>query len=287
MEHRAMQGYYTIDLHVHTTASDGALAPTEVVRLAHERGVRVIAITDHDSTEGVSEALQEGSRLGVEVIPGIEMSTDIPRAEVHVLGYYVRWQSPELQRVLVQLREARRERGRRMVEKLRALGLDISWERVQAIAGTGAVGRPHVAQALAEAGYVSSIAEAFTRYIGRNAPAYVERYKLTPAEAVQLIRSVGGVPVLAHPTFSGDYLQMLPDLLAAGLQGIEVYYAGYPAETIEALLGVAREHDLVPTGGTDFHGIPVDDTGGTHAELGSVWVPEESVIRLRALAGVG
>lgn len=271
-----------IDLHMHTTASDGALSPTELVREAHTRGLECIAVTDHDSTDGIDEAVAEGERLGVHVIPGIEMSTDIPRAEVHILGYYLEYRDDEFQAVLRQLREGRRERAEKMVAKLAGMGVVIPWERVLEVAGQGSVGRPHIAQVMVEKGYVSSMVEAFTDYIGRNAPAYVERYKLTPADAVRLIRKVRGLPVLAHP---GEVLTLdtlLPELIAAGLVGLECYYGDYSPETVEGLLALADEHGLIPTGGTDFHRVEGIGRGPHHP--GDTWVPWESVRRLRALA---
>ena len=271
-----------VDLHLHTTASDGALSPVNLVREARAHGLECIAITDHDSTNGIEEAIAEGQRLGVLVIPGIEMSTDIPRAEVHVLGYYLDYHDQQFQTVLRQLRDGRRERAEKMVGKLAEMGLPLPWERVQEVAGAGSVGRPHVAQVMLECGYVSSLAEAFTEYIGRNAPAYVERYKLTPAEAVQMIRGVGGLPVLAHPSEVVTLNQVLPELVSAGLVGLECYYFGYSPEAVEGLVALADERGLVPTGGTDFHG---HDTSGQGARYpGDVWVPWESVRRLKALA---
>jgi len=196
-------------------------------------GVKVIAITDHDSTEGVGEAVAAAKDGRLEVIAGIEISTDVRESEVHVLGYFVDVADDELQRTLRLLRESRRGRARGMVEKLGQLGIDIEWERVQAFAGNGAVGRPHVAQALVEKGYVASNAEAFQRFIGRSGPAYVERYKLTPAEAAQLVCRAGGLPGLAHPVLGlvADQAHeltavdaMLDDLKQAGLAAMECYY---------------------------------------------------------------
>lgn len=271
-----------VDLHMHTTASDGALSPTELVQLAKSRGLECIAITDHDSTNGIEEALAEGEKLGVGVIPGIEMSTDIPRAEVHVLGYYVDHRNEDFQGILRQLREGRRDRAEKMVAKLGEMGMPLPWERVVEVAGPGSVGRPHVAQVMVECGYVSSMAEAFTEYIGRNGPAYVERYKLTPVEAVQMIRKVGGIPVMAHPAEVVGMEQILPEMIAGGLAGLECYYFGYSPEEVEGLVALADEHSLIPTGGTDFHRPETDGHGPRYP--GDVWVPWESARRLRALA---
>ncbi len=272
-----------VDLHLHTTASDGALTPSELVREASAHGLECIAVTDHDSTNGIEEALEEGLRQGVQVIPGIEMSTDIPRAEVHILGYFLDYRDAGFQGILQQLRDGRRDRAEKMVAKLATMGLAVPWERVLEVAGKGSVGRPHIAQVMVEKGYVASMVEAFTNYIGRNAPAYVERYKLTPAEAVTLIKQVKGLPVLAHPAEVIALQSLLPDLMAAGLVGMECYYSEYSPETVEGLLSVADEHGLIPTGGTDFHWHDPSGHGPKHP--GETWVPWESVRRLKAKAG--
>ena len=271
-----------VDLHLHTTASDGALAPAELVREAKARGLECIAITDHDSTNGIEEALAEGAVQGVQVIPGIEMSTDIPRAEVHILGYFLDYRDDGFQKTLQQLRDGRRDRAEKIVAKLGEMGMLVPWDRVLEVAGRGSVGRPHIAQVMVEMGYVSSMVEAFADYIGRNAPAYVERYKLTPMEAVALIRGVNGLPVLAHPAEVVNLHRLLPDLMSAGLVGLEAYYGDYSPEAVEGLLELADEHGLIPTGGTDFHRVDASAFGPRHP--GDTWVPWESVRRLRALA---
>src|SRR3990172_3100343 len=188
------------DFHCHSTASDGAYAPAYVVELAYGEGVRVLALTDHDSTEGVAEARRAAEKFpDLTLVPGVEFGTDIPGGEVHVLGYYLFPEEPELQATLQRLRDGRRGRGERMVEKLQALGLNVTWEQVQRHAGDASVGRPHVAAALVESGCVADVKEAFDKYIRRNGPAYAEREKMTPAEAVATIVRLGGVPCLAHP----------------------------------------------------------------------------------------
>lgn len=274
-----------VDLHLHTTASDGSDRPAELVRKALGVGLRVIAITDHDSTEGIAEAVAAADGTRLEVIPGIEMSTDVAQGEVHVLGYFVDLHDERLQATLRLLRESRRGRARGMVEKLTDMGMPIAWERVKELAGDGAVGRPHVAQALVEKGYVSTNAEAFDLYIGRTGPAYVERYKLTPVEAVRFIIQSGGLPSMAHPIFIGaaeplggeyDLDEMLVEMKDAGLVGLECYYTGYPPEVTRGLLEKARDLDLVPTGGSDYHGANL-----VGPVLGGVYVPYDSVEKLR------
>ena len=280
-----------VDLHVHTTASDGALTPTQVVQRAARLGLTVLAITDHDSVAGIPEALAAGAACGVEIIPGVEINTDVPGAEAHVLGYFIDHRDQELEAKLAALREGRVGRARRMAEVLTGMGAPVRFERVLEIAGEGAVGRPHVAQALLEAGHVTSYGQAFDQYIGRNSPAYVERAKFTPAEACALICRARGLPVLAHPVFFDRYGKikvrfdedgLLPEMMAQGLAGIAVYYNGYDAITIEHLLGVARRHNLIVTGGTDFHGLRQGDQ-----DLGGVYVPRKVVRRLKERRAAG
>jgi len=244
------------DFHCHSTASDGALAPADVVRLAYEQGVRILALTDHDSTEGVAEARRAaGSYPDLTLVPGVEFGTDIAGGEVHVLGLFLEPDNPELQVTLRRLREGRVGRGRGMVKKLRAMGYDVTWEQVQRIAGDASVGRPHVAQALLEKGYVQTIAEAFEKYIGRNGPAYVEREKMTPAEAVAMIVRLGGVADLAHPADLLELEALLAELKAAGLSAMEVFYKDYPPDTVGRLAALAQHVGLIPLGGSDYHGI--------------------------------
>jgi predicted metal-dependent phosphoesterase TrpH len=262
------------DFHTHSTASDGVLTPTQLVDLAVSRGVRIMALTDHDSMEGVAEAQRAAARHpGFTLIPGVEVSTDIPGNEVHVLGYFLDPARPELLATLKRLRDSRLLRGRRIVEKLRDLGYDIAWERVQEIAGDSAVGRPHVAAALLEKGHITDFSEAFNGLIGRNDPAYVEREKMTPAEAVEIIVRLGGVAVLAHPRDLNDPDDLLVELKEAGLRGMEVYYQDYDEPTIQRLLETARRHDLFPLGGSDYHGI----YGERERLPGDVPIPDEVI----------
>ncbi len=246
-----------VDLHLHTTASDGRLTPTELVDLAAAQGLRTIAVTDHDSTEGLPEAFEAAQKHpDLTVIPGIELSTDVPGNEIHILGYCIRHQDQDVQETLKKFRQGRLDRGRRMVEKLQGMGLEITWKRVQELAGDAAIGRPHVAQALVEGGYVRDTDEAFEKYIGRNGPAYTDRTKLSPTDAIDLIKAWGGVPVMAHPLYVDDYVNYVADLKDAGLVGLEVHYAKFSSEQISELARVADRFGLVPCGGTDYHAIP-------------------------------
>ncbi|MDO8491650.1 MAG: PHP domain-containing protein [Dehalococcoidia bacterium] len=261
-----------VDLHLHTTASDGRLRPGEMVRLAARLGLKVIAITDHDSVEGITEALNAAREFpSLTVVPGVEMSTDVPRSEIHILGYFIEYQDREFNLMLESLRNSRVVRAQRMVQKLDGLGVHIEWSRVAELAGDASVGRPHVAQAMLEKGHVSSLKEAFDRYLGRNGPAYVEREKLTPTEVVQLISSVRGLPVLAHPGSLTDGLDsLLDELQKAGLVGMEVYYSDYTPDTVSHLAAVARKHGLLACGGSDYHAMDsAEETppGGSHVPL--------------------
>jgi 3',5'-nucleoside bisphosphate phosphatase len=268
------------DLHLHTTASDGRLSPEDVVRTAAKLGLVVISITDHDSVDGIAPALKASeNHPPLRVIPGVECSTDVPRGEVHVLGYFIEYTNPELIIKLAAFRNSRKVRAQKMIDKLAGMGINIEWNRVEDIAGAGSVGRPHIAQAMLEKGYVPSLREAFNRYIGREAPAYVEREKMTPEEVVQLITRVGGLAVLAHPADVDDLEHLIPRLQRVGMVGIEVYYNNYPLRTTQYLASLAHKHALVATGGSDFHGMD----NATETPIGGVAIPREGVERLFAL----
>jgi len=259
-----------VDLHSHTTASDGALSPRELVKLAARHGVRVLALTDHDSVSGLPEAIEEAARHGVEIVPGLEINCDVPGAEVHVLGYCVDWQAEWFESFLTEQRAERTARVHRIVARLRELGLPLTAEEVFAICKEGSPGRPHVAQAMVNRGYVKSVREAFDRYLRAGGSANVPRRRLTPVEAVAVIRRAHGVPVLAHPGLANRD-ELIPELVQAGLAGIETYYPEHSAGQIEAYRNLCRQHDLVATGGSDYHGPQT----GRAATLGSPHVPIE------------
>ncbi len=254
--------------------------------MAYDEGVRVLALTDHDSTQGIAEARRAAAAYDdFTLIPGVELGTDIPGGEVHMLGFYLEPDDAGLQATLEKLREGRIGRGEGIVNKLREMGMDVTWEQVKRFAGGGAVGRPHVAQALVESGHVATVKEAFDKYIARNGPAYVEREKMTPAEAVATLVRLGGVPCLAHPcdvTDSDNTLNaILKELKAAGLAAMEVFYKAYDPTAVERLLAAARRFDLIPLGGSDYHGLYGDDEplpGGMHSPL-----PDESIEALLRL----
>jgi predicted metal-dependent phosphoesterase TrpH len=248
------------DFHNHSTASDGRLTPAQLIDLAARNGVKVFALTDHDSTEGLAEARTAAARYAdFTLIPGVELSTEVEGSEVHVLGYLPEPENAELQAALRQFRDGRFERGRLMVEKLTALGKPVSWERVKEIAGEASIGRPHVALAMVEAGYVANTTEAFDLYIGRNGPAYVEREKMTPVEAVRTLRRFGASPVLAHPTYVTDAEAVVRELIPAGLVGMEVFYKAYDRATVDQLLAMAKRNGIHPLGGSDYHALDRPD----------------------------
>lgn len=265
------------DFHTHSTASDGRLTPTELVELTVGQGVVWHALTDHDSTEGIAEARRAAAlHADYHLIPGVEMGTDIEGAEVHMLGLFLDPADDALQATLAKLREGRIGRGEGIVRKLATLGVHIKFERVQEIAGDASVGRPHIAQALVEAGYVPTVKEAFDRWISRNGPAYVEREKMTPEEAVRFIVERGGLACLAHPAELPDFEKHLASLKGAGMAAMEVYYKDYPPETVERLRVTAEEFGLLPLGGSDYHGI----FGPEEPLPGNIPLPDSSIERL-------
>ena len=270
-----------IDLHTHSTYSDGLLAPAELVREAAARGVRVLALTDHDTVAGIPEARAAGERFGVEIIPGVELSAAFESGgEVHLLGYAFDVADTTLLERLAGYARARAERMERMVARLNEIGVPIDPRRVRQLAGHGTVGRPHLARALIEAGYARDLPDAFDRYIGAGKPAYVPRPRVDPAEAIALVRAAGGVPVLAHPYSVGDVERALDCLVPAGLAGMEVDYGEYASEDREALRRIAARRGLIATGGSDYHGP--DARPGR--ELGATAVPPAAAAALRAAA---
>jgi len=275
-----------IDLHCHTAASDGMLVPSELVARASEVGLRTIAVTDHDTVAAIPAALAAADQRGIEVIAGVEINTDVPNGEVHILGYFLNdgWRDAQLGALLSRIEQGRVVRARAMVERLTSLGVPVSFQQVRDMAGGEIIGRLHVARALVEAGYVATRREAFDRYIGRHGPAYAPRFKLTPTDACRAIVRAKGLPALAHPL--GDVTDdvkgltalevRLAELCEAGLVGLEVYYPHHTAQMVDRLLALARRFGLIPTGGSDYHG-PMPEK----AELGSVYVPRKCLLRLR------
>jgi len=261
---------------VHTVYSDGACTPEEVVQAARKQGLIAISITDHDSVGGVAEAQRAGQRLGVEVIPGVEMSTDVGRDEFHILGYYVDVGHPEFRAELARFQEYRRERNQQLVVQLGELGMPIAWGELEEIAPRGFVGRLHIARVMEAHGYVGSIGEAFEEWLNPGQPAHVEKVPVSPFAMVRLLRAFSGVPVIAHPALS-QRDDLIPSLVEAGLEGIEVYHRAHDRAAVRHYRRLAQDYDLVMTGGTDCHGL-----GGAGPKLGTVEVPDGVLPRLKA-----
>jgi predicted metal-dependent phosphoesterase TrpH len=252
------------------------------VQEAASRGVRVLALTDHDTVAGIAEARAAGDRLGVEIIPGLELSASSSGGEIHLLGYFVDIDDGTLLETLAGYARSRQERMERMIERLLRLGAPVAPERVQAIAGQGTVGRPHLGRALVEAGYATDVSDAFDRFIGGGRPAFVPRPRVDPRETIALIRAAGGVPVLAHPFTTGGVESVLDRLVPAGLAGIEVDYGEYSSPERDMLRWIAARRGLIATGGSDYHGPDL-----RHGrELGGVLVPFDAVTALREAAAV-
>jgi hypothetical protein len=249
---------YSIDLHTHSSYSDGSFSPGQLVQLAKDKGLRAIALTDHDTVAGLEEAIAAGQELGVEVVPGVEISAQYPPGTMHILGYYLRPSHPELLTALEKLQKARAARNPKIIERLRALGLEISWTEVLKLSG-GQVGRPHIAQVLLHRGYVSSINEAFSRYLKKGAIAYVEKFRFPPDEAIAMIRNAGGLAALAHPFTLGvgnpqELASLVRELQTMGLEGMEVFYPEHSEEMTAVYQDIAKGLGLLYTGGSDFHG---------------------------------
>lgn len=265
-----------VDLHAHTNASDGEHSPEELIQIARRYGVTVLGICDHDTVNGLERARAAAARVGdIEIIPGVEFSTDWRKREVHVLAYWVDPHDPATLALADKFREGRYGRAQKILSILETLGVPVSFARVQEIAGDAAIGRPHIAAALVEAGHVAAYQDAFDLYLASGKPAYVEYQSASPAEAVTAIREIGAVPVLAHPR---DIVELVPELVQAGLMGLECYYAEYDEHTQRELVALTKQYGLIRTGGSDFHGL---SRSGHMGALGQVEVPIEVVAQLK------
>lgn len=246
-----------IDLHTHTSASDGSMAPVGLVRHAYESGLAAVAITDHDTMEGVGQALEEGRKIGLEVIAGVEISVDF-MPEMHLLGYFLDGHYEPILNALEDLRERRKRRNPQIIDKLNGLGLEITINEVNRIAGGSITSRAHIARVLIEKSYVADMEEAFDKYLAFGRPAYIKKDKLTPVEGIAEIARSGGIPVLAHPIYlnmtTAQLDKLLGELAEEGLKGIEAYYTDNTASQTKELLWLAKKHNLTVTGGSDFHG---------------------------------
>lgn len=261
------------DFHLHSTASDGVHSPAWVMETAAARGVRVLALTDHDSTAGWAEAKAAAGRLGLRLIPGLELSTDLGPADVHLLAFGFDMHDRELQEFLASQRDGRIGRTHRIVEILRNHGMAIDARRVFEIAGEATVGRPHVARALVEAGHVASVQEAFDLWLGNGKPADVDRPKLSPRDAIAKVHAAGGRVFCAHATYMGEYEPLVEQLRGWGLDGLETYYKHYDAETVATLRGLGERLGLALSGGSDYHGLGNPDD----REIGDIPFPDEAV----------
>ena len=268
-----------IDLHVHTTASDGSMCPRDVTSLAAMLGLKAIAITDHDTVAGIDEAGEAGELLGVTVVPGIEISTDYMGRDVHVLGYFLDHKSPKLAEYTAWVRQERLERLEKMIEKLGKKGYDISLSELEAKHPGAVLGRPHLAEALVELGAAQNVKEAFRKYLAEGRSCYVPRKYISFRDGAKLIHDCGGVCVLAHPLQYGFDRQKLDGLAreaaALGFKGMEIHYSGYTQKDVEKLYDLAEKHGLLPTGGSDFHGESKPEV-----QLGGVTVPAYMLIML-------
>lgn len=259
-----------VDLHLHTTASDGSLNPRRLVELAATLGITVIAVSDHDTVNGIDEALATGKSLGVEVIPAIELSSKYNSRDVHILGFFIGYKNEQLLASLKHLRDARFERAKKIINCLQGLGLDISMDEIKTAAGPTSVGRPHIARILLAKGYVSSFGDAFTKYLKNGAPCYFEKFVYSTKEAISLIHKSGGIAVFAHPGLA-KLDEHIPELVEMGLDGIEAYHSEHTPEMTERYKAIAKDYGLIITGGSDCHG----ESSSRGLRMGTVYVPDE------------
>lgn len=276
-----------IDLHTHSIASDGSMSPAELVRHAKDKGLAAVALTDHDTVEGISEALAEGNRIGIEVIPGIEISTNY-KPEMHILGYFLDVDKYLfVQKELTEIRKGREDRNYKIISRLKELGITITEEEVKEISSGDTIGRPHFARLLMEKGYVKNMQEAFDKYLGKDGSAYFKRYELEPIDGIKLIKNAGGIPVLAHPALLkmnyNDIDKLLVELKEYGLAGIEAIYSENSKEETGNLLRLAIKHKLLVTGGSDYHGTYKNGIEIGYGR-GNLKVPYELLEKLKSVA---
>lgn len=253
-----------IDLHSHTTASDGSMTPTELVRHAKEVGLSALGISDHDTVGGLDEATAAAAEAGIELVPCIEISVDYPQGEFHLLGYYVDYHNPDFLGRIQYLQDNRVNRNGVMVRKMQELGFDITMEEILAESGGGQVGRPHMGRALMKKGYVSSVQEAFDKYLADGKPLHVPKVKLSPAEAIDLVHQAGGVAVVAHPKYmeyatEAELAAELARLKECGLDGLECYYSQHSEAETAQYLRLAERLGFLTTAGSDYHGVSKPD----------------------------
>jgi len=267
------------DLHIHTLFSDGLLSPEQIILKAKNANLAALAITDHDIVSGIDPAIAAGKAQGVRVIAGIEFTTETKDNELHILGLFLDYKNAELLEALKKIQDDRVERIKKIIEKLKLVNVNLEEDSILNSTLTGTVGRPHVARMLIKLGYALDLRDAFSKYLVKGAPGYVPHFKLSPIEAVELIRRCKGAPVFAHPGISKSD-EMIPDLVKAGLCGIEVFYPAHGYAREQHYLSLTTKYNLIPTGGTDYHG-----TGGfNEMELGQKFTSDENVAKLEAFA---
>lgn len=264
------------DLHIHSSCSDGRLAVEAVVQLAVNAGLTGFSLTDHDTVSGLARAKECADASGLVFIPGLELNTDYVDDEVHILGFFINPEHPELNLKLADLKAKRKQRARLIVDRLNELGFSMDFERVRAVAGDKVIGRPHIARTMVECGFAATEKEAFDRYIGRGQPAFVPRYSFTPEEAIKIIIDSGGLPFLAHPGKIRDQA-IIPALVQMGLCGLEVYYPEHSEDEIHRFLELAEYHGLLVSGGSDFHG---PGSGEKREMLGLSYIEEDGFQRI-------
>ncbi len=246
------------DLHTHTTYSDGVNSPCQLVRLAYEKGLRALAITDHDSVNGLPEAMECAEKYGVEIIPGLEISSEIDNTEIHLIGLFIDYQNAELQKYLQFFRDERFHRAKRIVKKLEAMNVEISIEEILAEANNSAIGRPHIANILFRKGYVANYLEAFHKYLGDYAPAFERKIHVSLQSAIKLINDAGGIAILAHPGKMPE--ELLKTVIHAGIDGIETVHPSHTDSLRKFYAGIVDQYCLLASGGSDYHGgIKEDD----------------------------
>ncbi len=275
------------DLHVHTNVSDGSFSPEEIVRYAESKGLSALSITDHDSCDAIEPAMAAAEEPGMEIIPGVELTAELSEGEeIHVLGYFIDWKDKEFSGKLRHIADVRRERAKKIIIKLREHGIDVSEQELLDFSGGGSIGRLDIAHLLLKKGAVSSTNGAFVKYIGNNGPCYVKKFKLSPGESVELIKSVGGVAVLAHPKTvkarGKTTEEIVETLVRDGIRGIEVYHSDHKESDVKRLRKMAEKYNLLTTGGSDCHG-----TRKREILTGKVKIPYELVEKLRQAAGKG
>jgi len=274
-----------IDLHLHSTFSDGTFTPAELVERAESLGLYAIALTDHDSTNGVNALFEAAEGCSVRTLSGVEISADFRPGTMHLLGYMVDQDNEQLKVHLKWIREGREERNKEILHNLIELGCHITWQEVESYAGEDVVGRPHFARALIAGGYVANSREAFHKYLARGKPGYADRRRLSPEDSISLIREAGGVPVLAHPFTlhlgRWDLRRKVQELRDFGLEGIEVFYSEHTRDMQKKFQRLAKDYGLICTGGTDFHGAGSPDIEIGRG-FGGLHIPDEIIEQLES-----